>query len=140
MYSFPRAATIRARSPCKLWYIERNDYHGITDQYKLKHMNFAVELVKNLKFGDKVLGQVTQPSEIDAMVLSTQIRLFKKGDNITREGERGDMLYIIDTGTVDVYKKSSGDKPVASLRSGQFFWRKGSFIRGCPAGYVCAKI
>ncbi len=85
MYGSPRAATIRARSPCKFWYIERNDYHGITDQYKLKHMNFAVELVKNLKFGDKVLGQVMQPSEIDAMVLATQIRLFKKGDTIIRE-------------------------------------------------------
>jgi CRP-like cAMP-binding protein len=124
MYGSPRAATIRARSPCKLWYIERNDYRGITGQYKLKQMNFAVELVKNLKFGDKVLGQVMQPSEIDAMVLATQIRLFKKGDTIIREGERGDMLYIIDTGTVDVYKKSSGDKPVASLRSGQFFGEK----------------
>ncbi len=124
MYGSPRAATIRARSPCKLWFIERHDYRGITGQYKLKQMNFAVELVKNLKFGDKVLGQVMQPSEIDAMVLATQIRLFKKGDTIIREGERGDMLYIIDSGTVDVYKKSSGNKPVATLRSGQFFGEK----------------
>jgi len=124
MYGSPRAATIRTRTSCLLWFLERRDYRGITGQHKLKQMNFALGLVKNLRFGDKILGEVMKASEIDAMVLATQSRLYKKDDVLIREGERGDMLYIIESGTVEVFKKSNGDKPIATMKTGQFFGEK----------------
>lgn len=38
-----------------------------------------------------------------------------------REGERGDIFYMIDSGSVDVYIKAKGDAPVVTLTSGKFF-------------------
>ena len=63
-------------------------------------------------------------SDIYNMALASQRDTFRKGDVIVREGERGDVFYLIQAGTVDVFKKESGDKPVATLISGNFFGEK----------------
>jgi len=53
--------------------------------------------------------------------LATQKDSFLKGDVIVREGEKGDIFYLIESGTVEVFKKDSGKEPVATLTAGQFF-------------------
>ena len=59
------------------------------------------------------------------MALTLNNDSFKKGDVIIREGERGDIFYIIESGTVDVLKKGeNNDKPIASLNRGNFFGEK----------------
>jgi len=58
------------------------------------------------------------------MALASQKDSFRKGDVIVREGERGDVFYLIESGTVDVFKKEMGDEPIATLSSGQFFGEK----------------
>ena len=64
-------------------------------------------------------------SEIYSMALTLNNDSFKKGDVIIREGERGDIFYIIESGTVDVLKKGeNNDKPIASLNRGNFFGEK----------------
>ena len=60
-------------------------------------------------------------SDIDDMALATQKDTFRKGDVIVREGECGDIFYLIESGSVDVFKKETGDKPIATLESGHFF-------------------
>ena len=48
MYGSPRAATIRARTKCKLWYLERYDYRGIIGQYKLRRSKLYVDFLSNV--------------------------------------------------------------------------------------------
>lgn len=48
MYGSPRAATIRARTSCKLWFLDRIDYRGITGQHKLKLSNLYVDFLSNV--------------------------------------------------------------------------------------------
>lgn len=121
MYGSPRAATITAKEDCKLWCIDRRAFRGITGQHKIKQAERHVEFLRNVKIGDKILGDVLNTSDIDAMSLALQKDTFKKNDVIVREGERGDIFYLIESGSVDVFKKESGDKPVTTLTTGQFF-------------------
>ena len=58
------------------------------------------------------------------MALATQRDSFTKGDVIVREGEKGDAFYLIEKGTVDVFKKEVGADAVATLTKGQFFGEK----------------
>ncbi len=120
MYGSPRAATIRAKEDCRLWCIERKAFRGITGQHKLKQSERNVEFLRRVKIGDNVLGDVLKTSEIDAMSLALQTDTFQKGDVIVREGERGDIFYLIESGSVDVFKKEN-EKPLATLTTGQFF-------------------
>ena len=124
MYGSPRAATIRAKEDCKLWCIDRRAFRGITSQYKLRETEMQLQFLRKVKIGEKILGDVLAASDIDAMALATQKDKFRKGDVIVREGERGDIFYLIESGSVDVFKKETGDKPIATLQSGQFFGEK----------------
>ena len=121
MYGSPRAATIRAKDDCKLWSIDRRAFRGITGQYKLRQTEMQLQFLRKVQIGDKILGDVLKPSEMDAMALATQIDTFRKGDVIVREGEKGDIFYLIESGSVDVFKKDARDKPITTLKSGQFF-------------------
>jgi len=125
MYGSARAATIRATQDCKLWSIGRTAFRAITSQHKLKRTQMHLQFLRDVKIGDNVLGEVLSPEDINAMALATQKDSFAKGDVIVREGERGDIFYLIESGTVEVYKKGEKEEqPVASLSSGNFFGEK----------------
>lgn len=60
-------------------------------------------------------------SEINTLALATLNKSYEAGHIIVREGEPGDIFYMIDSGSVDVFIKAKGDAPVVTLTSGQFF-------------------
>ena len=124
MYGSPRAATIRAKSDCILWFIDRRDFKGITGSHKQKREEIILDTLRKVKIGENVLGDVLRSSDIDAMALATQSDSFSKDDVIIRQGERGDAFYIIESGTVDVFIAEQGADPVARLTSGHFFGEK----------------
>jgi len=124
MYGSPRAATIRAKSDCILWFIDRRDFKGITGSHKQRREEIILDTLRKVKIGENVLGDVLRSSDIDAMALATQSDSFAKDDVIIRQGERGDAFYIIESGTVDVFIAEQGADPVARLTSGHFFGEK----------------
>ena len=44
-----------------------------------------------------------------------------------KEGDKGDVFYMIEEGRVDIYKEALGDKVLVSLKSGNFFGEKALF-------------
>ena len=124
MYGSPRAATIRAKTDCALWSLDRNAFKCITGSYKKKREGIILDTIRKVKIGDQVLGEVLDSSAVDAMALATQSDEFRKGDVIIRQGETGDAFYIIESGTIDVFISDQGTEPVARLTSGQFFGEK----------------
>ena len=124
MYGSPRAATIRAKTDCILWSLDRRAFKGIIGSHNRKREEITLETIRKVKIGDNVLGDVLRSSDIDAMALATQSDSFGKGDVIIRQGEKGDAFYIIESGTIDVFITEQGDEPVARLTSGQFFGEK----------------
>ena len=69
----------------------------------------------------KSLSEVLSESEIDTLALATITESYKAGHVIIKEGDPGDIFYMIDSGKVDVMINARGDKPVATLTSGQYF-------------------
>lgn len=74
-----------------------------------------------MKIKDKFLSDVLSESEINTLALATLNESYEAGHTIVREGEPGDIFYMIDSGSVDVFIKGKGDAPVVTLTSGQFF-------------------
>lgn len=60
-------------------------------------------------------------TELSTLALATIHESYSAGHTIVREGEPGDIFYMIDSGCVDVFIKAKGDAPVVTLHSGAFF-------------------
>ncbi len=73
-----------------------------------------------------LIGMVPLLSGLSTEVLQRLSRsarsvTYLAGDQIIGQGERGDSLYIITHGLVNVYKNDHEDEPLAQLRDGDFF-------------------
>ena len=121
LYGCPRSATLRTRYFCKLWSVNRAAFRAITSQFKQRRMEAKVKSLKNVKIKDKFLSDVLSESEINTLALATLNESYDAGHTIIREGEPGDIFYMIDSGDVDVYINAKGDVPVVTLKSGQMF-------------------
>ncbi|KAL7540936.1 hypothetical protein ACHAXR_010487 [Thalassiosira sp. AJA248-18] len=121
LYGCPRSATLRTRYFCKLWSIGRSAFRDITSQFKQRQMEAKVKFLMKVKIKDKFLSDVLSESEINTLALATLNESYEAGHIIVREGEPGDIFYMIDSGSVDVLIKAKGDAPVVTLTSGQFF-------------------
>jgi len=109
MYNTPRQASIQASEGSKLWSIDRTTFRGIVTYFKLERMKMYMDFLKMVKIGGKTLGEVLSTRDLDHMALALERDTFKQGDVIIREGEKGDIFYIIESGTVEVSTKADGE-------------------------------
>ena len=70
------------------------------------------------------LGEIIDASEIDALSSASTTKTYTVGEIIVKEGDRGDNFYMIEEGTVDVFKAASGLKAISSMSVGDFFGEK----------------
>ncbi|KAL7554470.1 hypothetical protein ACHAWF_017925 [Thalassiosira exigua] len=121
LYGCPRSATLRTRYSCKLWGISRTAFRAITSQFKERRMEAKVNFLRKVKIKDKTFNDVLSESELNTLALATINESYEAGQFIVREGEPGDIFYMIDSGSVDVFIKAKGDTPVVTLTGGQSF-------------------
>lgn len=74
-----------------------------------------------VKIKGKFFSEVLSESEIDTLALAAISESYKPGHVIIKEGDPGDIFYIIESGSVDVIIEKHGSTPVATLSAGQFF-------------------
>ena len=117
----PRAATIRTSDECVLWEISRVAFKGLQLQHEQKAHKLKLDSLRNVKIGEKVMGGVLTPSDLESMALAVKRQSFSKGSVIVRQGEKGDVFYMITKGSVDVLRSNSH---VASLGVNSFFGEK----------------
>jgi len=98
-----------------------------------------VDFLKKVKIKDKFLSDVLSESEMNTLALATLNESYEAGRSIVREGEPGDIFYMIDSGSVDVYIKAKGDAPVATLGSGAFFGELALLSNDCRTASCVAK-
>ncbi len=80
--------------------------------------------IKQVKIDGMTLGQIMKRSEMHSMALASKFKSYQKGTTIVRQGESGDIFYMIEAGEVDVYIKEKGSKPLVTLKGGDFFGEK----------------
>ena len=129
MYNTPRAATVRATSPCTLWRIDRKSYRKIVTYFHNIATSENTGFVTNMQIMGRRLGDTLKPSEVTKVVSSLETEEYGDGAVIIRQGNVGDNFYIIKSGNVAVWQQQVVDgKPLwvqlTTLHKGDFFGEK----------------
>lgn len=113
MYNAPRAASVKSKVACDLWKLDAETFtHVVSDsaakaRSEKKTFLHKVDLLENLD--DYELGQIA-----DALRPQTH----ESGVELFKQGEKGDMFYILQTGTAVAIKDGN---EVMHYKSGQYF-------------------
>lgn len=129
MYNTPRAASVRAVSPCRLWRIDRRTYRSIVTYFHNIAMTEHTQFVRNVEIHGTKIGDILKPSEVDKVVSHLETEDFGDGSVIVRQGNTGDNFYIIKAGNVAVWQQQMVDgSPIwvqlTTLHKGDFFGEK----------------
>eukprot|EP00047_Mylnosiga_fluctuans_P002489 m.224723 g.224723 ORF g.224723 m.224723 type:complete len:364 (-) comp11140_c0_seq1:65-1156(-) len=118
IYGTPRAATVKAKTDCKLWAIDRDTYRrilmGSTIRKRKRYEGFLeqVPLLKDLdKWERLAVADALEPCD------------FKSGDVIVKQSEEGNEFFIIVEGKVSVTQTNDSGETgeVAQLEAAQYF-------------------
>ena len=128
IYNSPRAADVKATATCKLWFIKRLTFRkALSSATTSKHLEHI-----------KLLSEVPSLKELSTTQINTLAgalieKTYAKGDVIIKQGDIGDVFYIISSGKVDV---TISGKLVTTLNRGQFFGER-ALIRNVPRDATC---
>ena len=90
-----------------------NELPKITDSIPVLQPREMIAMVPLLQgLSDKLIDQLSNRAKE---------LTFLQGDLVIEQGEKGDSLYIIIHGELTIYKTEHIDKPIAELKSGDFF-------------------
>ena len=120
MYNCPRAATIIAKSPGKLWCLDQAAFRKIIVTAQAKKRKLFEDLLENVP----MLSELT-PYERMNLADSLDTQKFENGDRIIKEGDEAHNMFFIMEGTVRVtiLDKSDGseEKEVLRQHAGEYF-------------------
>jgi len=119
MYGTPRAASILAKTECKLWAMDRTTFRKVlltsTQAKRKKYEEFLKKVACLEKLDNYERGTVA-----DALVEQT----FVDGQYIINEGDIGDAFYILVKGEAKAMKVLDNDQPAIEVKqyeAGEFF-------------------
>ena len=130
LYNAPRAATIRATSDEVItWVLDRETFNNIVREAAQKKREKYENFLKNVE----ILSTI---DSYELMQISDAIKsaTYKKGDYIIREGEMGDIFYILEEGECIATKTLEPGKPDTVIKEygiGGYFGER-ALIKGEP--------
>jgi cAMP-dependent protein kinase regulator len=93
LYNSPRAATVKARTNCILWLLDRETFNHIVKDAAQRKRDKYEDFLKSVE----ILSTV-EPYELTQISDALKSATFNTGDYIIKEGEMGDVFYIIEEG------------------------------------------
>ena len=137
LYNCPRAATIKAKPSCILWSLDRDTFNNIVkESARMKRQKYETFL--------KSVEILSTMDEYEISVVSEALRrcVFREGEYIIRQGEVGDVFYIIEEGEAVAFGSKDHGKasiPEMNYSKGNYFGEL-SLLRDQPrAANVKAK-
>ena len=122
MHNTPRPCTVTTSTFCKLWGLTREDFRHSTLSVNSKHYQEIKMFISSITMFDFLT-----PNQKEMLMDLLVPGEFKDGDKIVSEGEKGDLLFIIQKGIV---RCSIKGKPVRDLGKGEFFGEQ-ALLYGC---------
>ena len=126
MYNAPRAATVKASSPCKLWALDRLAFKVIMLETAMSKNSERAEFLRKVKIMETVNDMERKVIE-DAMTMETYVA----GQMIIRQGDPGTAFYIVASGSVACTMQASESSPpeeLCRLSEGEYCVSRGSFV------------
>ena len=113
LYNAPRAATITAESNEVItWVLDRETFNHIVKEAAQKKREKYENFLKNVE----ILSTI-EPYELMQISDALKTATFKKGDYIIKEGEMGDVFYILEEGECEVPKHWSLESMILLLKN-----------------------
>ena len=113
LHDTPRSASVYTTEKVTMWVLDRKTFRNA-----VKSVN-AQNYQENKKFIDSVpLFSVLTPTQRDALVGSLSTLKFRQNDRIVKEGDPGDLFYIIADGKVVCTQHGT---PIREMKKGDFF-------------------
>eukprot|EP00035_Acanthoeca_spectabilis_P019844 m.429899 g.429899 ORF g.429899 m.429899 type:complete len:358 (-) comp17088_c0_seq1:70-1143(-) len=118
IYGTPRAATIKCKTDCVLWAIDRDSYRRILMGSTIRKRKTYEAFLEKVKIME-TLDKWERLSVADALESAN----FKKGDVIIKQGDDGDDFFLIIEGQCDVTIEKEGEesKVVNTLNAADYF-------------------
>ena len=119
LYNAPRAATIRADTDSTCWALDRECFNNIVKDAAIRKREKYENTLKKVE----ILKSI-DPYELGQICDALKTENFKKGDCIIKQGDRGDVFYILDEGKAHaekVFEEGKKAEKVKDYESGGFF-------------------
>jgi len=129
LYNSPRAATVKANTSCTLWLLDRETFNHIVKEAAQKKREQYESFLKSVE-----LLSTVEPYELTQICDALRSGSFNNGDYVIKEGEMGDVFYIIEEGNAIATKTLEPGKPpekVKEYKRGDFFGEL-ALIKGEP--------
>eukprot|EP00347_Sterkiella_histriomuscorum_P002262 403368839 len=137
LYNCPRAATIKADGDAILWSLDRNTFNHIVKDAASKKRDKYEKFLESVK-----LLQGMDSYERFKLADAFKEHLYKAGEYIIKEGEQGDLFYMIESGDAQATKTlSEGEAPVVVMhyKIGDYFGERALIKNEPRAANVIAK-
>ncbi|KAL7576356.1 hypothetical protein ACA910_018169 [Epithemia clementina (nom. ined.)] len=113
LYTCPRAATVVAAKPTKVFRVDQGTFHYILQNQTAESEKEKFELLRGVNF----LKELDE-KHLKKMTLVMTPRIFSEGDVLVKKGEPGDAFYVIQEGNVLVKDISVGHTKYQDLELG----------------------
>jgi cAMP-dependent protein kinase regulator len=130
MYNCPRAATVRAKTNAVLWKVDRETFRTIIVASQKEKRNAYENFLNHVEVFSKffnffflgrminfVLENLT-PNELAQVIDCVSEKTYPDGAYVIRQGESGDMFYLIAEGVAKAVRNSN---LIGLMRKGDFF-------------------
>ena len=105
MYNAPRAATVRADEDSVVWSLERQTFRTILANAANMQSDRIIESLKKVE----ILKSLPY-SKLATLAGAVTLTTYSPGDRIVKKGDKGDIFYMIKTGTVLVTEHGESGK------------------------------
>ena len=133
LFSSPRSATVRAVTNCRLWRIDRAAYRAIVATgMEEEHATLLAALRRGIL-------ESLEEAQLNKLARAAFRVRFGPGEQIIRKGEVGEVLYIIEHGSV-ICRDLPGEQRDNILSAGDYFGERALFRkeqRPCNV-YACS--
>jgi len=117
MYNAPRAASIFAIENSVLFSLDRDTFNHIVKMAAIKKRDLYESFLTKIE-----IFSTLEPYERAKICDCLKTERYKKGDLIIKEGELGDIFYLIQSGTADAFQNEKGiEKRVFQYKEHDYF-------------------